>query len=94
MRIRNSVPFAGLAASLLLSACVTQGEQAREDAFARCGEIADRGVRQTCMTRAIEQSQADRREELAKDAEESAKRERDAAVNEAYGAPDSSTRDF
>jgi|GEM_PF-1867470 len=82
----------GLAA-LTLSGCVTSREADQDAAYAKCAEIADRGVRQTCFTRAIEDAQEDRLAENAREADEAAKRERDAAVNEAYGVPDEYRRD-
>jgi len=83
----------GLAA-LALAGCTTTREADQDAAFARCDEIADRGARQTCYARAIEEAQEDRLTEQAREAEDAARRERDAAVNEAYGVPDENTRDY
>jgi hypothetical protein len=83
----------GLAA-LSLAGCVTAREADQDAAYAKCNEIADRGVRQTCYARAIEEAQEERFAEDAREAEKASKRERDAAVNEAYGVPDEYTRDY
>jgi hypothetical protein len=87
------IPLTVGLAAIALSACVTSREADQDAAYAKCAEIADRGVRQTCYTRAIEDAQKDRLAEDAREAEDAAERERDAAVNEAYGVPDEYTRD-
>lgn len=84
-----------VAAALLLplAACGTMRERAQEDAFQRCADIADDKARKDCTSDAVAQAQRERYEEQAREAEESQARQDRAAINQAYGAPESATRE-
>jgi len=86
---------AAVALTLSLAGCVTAAEVDKSQAWAECEKILDRASQSTCMTKALADSNADRRAEAArteKEFNEGAKAIEDkTAIERAMGAPEDQT---